>query len=198
MLLVNSKHCFNELGGAEALWEHIPRSHRRAFANFNEDPAFPNVGIFWQDGVANTAIESHRHAMQTTAAPTTTAPPPSLPDVDGLDPWITPNADFYRIDTALSVPMVDPEAWSLSVEGLVKNPYRLTFNDLLAMDLIERTVTLCCVSNEVGGSLVGNATWTGVPLQDVLGPAEPLPGGEQVMARSAAAVIDRQTEGVTE
>ncbi|MEE2767660.1 MAG: molybdopterin-dependent oxidoreductase [Actinomycetota bacterium] len=133
----------------------------------------------------NTA-SPRRTPSANSAPPTTEAAtvPPEVAEVANLSPYITPNETFYRIDTALSVPMVDPEAWSLSVEGLVKNPYRLTFNDLLAMDLIERTVTLCCVSNEVGGSLVGNATWTGVPLQDVLSPAEPLLNAAQVMAQS--------------
>ena len=122
----------------------------------------------------------------TTTDPTTTNPssPTRTIEATGLSPYLTPNEIFYRIDTALSVPMIDPATWSLSIEGLVAEPYRLGFDDLLTMDLVEHTVTLCCVSNEVGGSLVGNATWTGVPLEKVLQRARPLPHAEQVMARS--------------
>ena len=122
----------------------------------------------------------------TTISPTSTNPsqPMGTVEVPGLSPYLTPNEIFYRIDTALSVPMVDPATWSLSIEGLVEEPYRLGLDDLLTMDLAEHTVTLCCVSNEVGGPLVGNATWTGVPLENVLQRARPLPHAEQVMARS--------------
>ena len=122
----------------------------------------------------------------TTTGPTTANPssPTRTVETTGLSPYLTPNEIFYRIDTALSVPMVDPATWSLSIEGLVEEPYRLGFDDLLRMDLVEHTVTLCCVSNEVGGPLVGNATWTGVPLEIVLQRARPLPRAEQIMARS--------------
>ena len=125
--------------------------------------------------------------LPATTTGTTTANPSSptrMVEATGLSPYLTPNEIFYRIDTALSVPMVDPATWSLSIEGLVEEPYRLGLNDLLSMDLVEHTVTLCCVSNEVGGPLVGNAAWTGVPLEKVLQRARPLPHAEQVMARS--------------
>ncbi len=122
----------------------------------------------------------------TTTGPISTNPSSATRTIaaTGLSPYLTPNEIFYRIDTALSVPMIDPATWSLSIEGLVAEPYRLGFDDLLTMDLVEHTITLCCVSNEVGGSLVGNATWTGVPLKTVLQRARPLPHAEQVMARS--------------
>ena len=125
--------------------------------------------------------------LPATTTGTTTANPSSptrMVEATGLSPYLTPNEIFYRIDTALSVPMVDPAIWSLSIEGLVEDPYRLVLDDLLSMDLVEHTVTLCCVSNEVGGPLVGNATWTGVSLEKVLQLARPLPHAEQVMARS--------------
>jgi len=125
--------------------------------------------------------------LPATTTGTTTANPSSptrMIEATGLSPYLTPNESFYRIDTALSVPMVDPATWSVSIEGLVEDPYRLSLDDLLSMDLVEHTVTLCCVSNEVGGPLVGNATWTGVPLEKVLQRARPLPHAEQVMARS--------------
>jgi DMSO/TMAO reductase YedYZ molybdopterin-dependent catalytic subunit len=105
-------------------------------------------------------------------------------EVEGLDPLITPNEDFYRIDTALVVPRVDVEGWSLEVTGMVDQPYRLTFEELLAMPMVERYVTLACVSNEVGGHLVGNALWLGVPLRDVLGRAGVQVGATQIVGRA--------------
>lgn len=122
--------------------------------------------------------------LTATTNATSTSSPGKIVNTPGLSPYLTPNEFFYRIDTALSVPMVDSKTWSLSIEGLVEKPYQLNFDDLLDMDLVENTVTLCCVSNEVGGSLVGNAVWTGVPLSRVLEQARPLPNAEQVMARS--------------
>lgn len=71
------------------------------------------------------------------------------------------NDSFYRIDTALVVPDVDPGDWRLSITGLVDTPLSFSFDDLLARGLVERRITLTCVSNEVGGDLVGNATWLG-------------------------------------
>jgi len=88
--------------------------------------------------------------------------------VDGLEPFVTSNTSFYRIDTALSVPQLDPDAWSLRVHGMVEQEVTLSYEDLLSEDLIETAVTLCCVSNTVGGDLVGNAVWTGWPIRELL------------------------------
>ena len=88
--------------------------------------------------------------------------------VEGMTPFITPNNDFYRIDTALAVPQITAESWRLKIHGMVDNELELTFDDLLSRRVVERDVTLACVSNEVGGKLIGNATWLGVPLADVL------------------------------
>ena len=105
--------------------------------------------------------------------------------IDGLSTVITPNETFYRIDTAfLSVPRVDLQDWTLSIEGRVDRPYSLNYFDLLDMPMIERDVTLSCVSNEVGGDLVGNARWVGVPLADILDRAGVQDGAEQLVGRS--------------
>jgi DMSO/TMAO reductase YedYZ molybdopterin-dependent catalytic subunit len=104
--------------------------------------------------------------------------------VPGLSPVLTPNQDFYRIDTAFSVPRVDIQQWTLSVQGMVDRPYSIDYFDLLEMDMIESDVTLSCVSNEVGGDLVGNARWLGVPLAEILDRAGVQPGGEQLVGRS--------------
>ena len=107
----------------------------------------------------------------------------SLP-VRGVTPLITRNADFYRIDTALSVPRVDTGTWTLRVDGRVERPLRLTLDDLLAMRQYEADITMQCVSNEVGGDLVGTARWQGVLLSDLLARAQVRAGADQVVGRS--------------
>ncbi|MFT6762184.1 MAG: DMSO/TMAO reductase YedYZ molybdopterin-dependent catalytic subunit [Candidatus Aldehydirespiratoraceae bacterium] len=104
--------------------------------------------------------------------------------VDGIESFVVPNDQFYRIDTALVVPQVDPDTWKLSISGMVDNPIELDFADLLEMPQMERQITLSCVSNPVGGDLVGNALWQGVSLRDVLNEAGIQPGAEQVVSRS--------------
>lgn len=102
----------------------------------------------------------------------------------GLTPIVVPNNAFYRIDTALVVPRVDPASWTLRIEGMVDRPITFGYDDLLAMDLVEEHVTIACVSNEVGGRLVGNARWTGVPLTELLDRAGVMAGAGQVVGRS--------------
>lgn len=102
----------------------------------------------------------------------------------GLAPLITPNDTFYRIDTALVVPQVDPAEWRLRITGMVDDPFEITFDELLDRPLVEETVTLSCVSNEVGGALVGNAVWLGTPLRDILADAGVKNGATQLVGRS--------------
>jgi DMSO/TMAO reductase YedYZ molybdopterin-dependent catalytic subunit len=104
--------------------------------------------------------------------------------VDGVEPWRTPNGVFYRIDTALVVPTVDPTEWRLRVHGMVERELVLTFQDLLDRELTEDWVTLCCVSNEVGGDLIGNAWWSGVRVADVLAEAGVHPDADAVLQTS--------------
>jgi len=115
------------------------------------------------------------------AAPVPAGAELSLPD---LASYVTGNDVFYRIDTALVVPRVDPETWQLRIGGRVRRPYTIDFAGLLSRPMIERYVTLACVSNEVGGSLVGNARWLGVPVAELLAEAGPEPGADQVVSRS--------------
>ncbi|MEV0095865.1 molybdopterin-dependent oxidoreductase [Streptomyces sp. NPDC050738] len=117
--------------------------------------------------------------------------------VKGVSPFMTPNGDFYRVDTALVVPKVDAGTWSLRIHGKgVTRELKVSFADLLRMPLIERNITLTCVSNEVGGPYVGNARWIGVRLADLLescGVRPPSKGGpaDQLVARS----VDGMTIG---
>jgi DMSO/TMAO reductase YedYZ molybdopterin-dependent catalytic subunit len=128
-------------------------------------------------------------ARQAVDLPVPVDPAPPVPGgadlgLTDLASYVTSNDDFYRIDTALVVPQVDPETWELRIHGRVRNPYTITFAELLARPMVERYVTLACVSNEVGGDLIGNARWLGVPVGELLAAARPEPGADQVVSRS--------------
>ncbi len=131
-------------------------------------------------------IEEIRRAIRIPRPVRRAPPPPAGADLDipGLAPLYVPNDRFYRIDTALIVPQIDPAGWSLTVRGLVDRPFRLTYAELMALPQIEADITLACVSNEVGGDLVGNARWQGVPLAALLERAGLRRGATQVLGRS--------------
>jgi DMSO/TMAO reductase YedYZ molybdopterin-dependent catalytic subunit len=109
----------------------------------------------------------------------------------GVPPIVVGNLTFYRIDTALVVPAVEPDDWTLTVKGMVDDELVLSYQDLMEMPLIERYATLACVSNDVGDRLVGNALWTGVRLTDILDRAGVQDGADQLASRS----IDGWTAG---
>src|SRR4051794_14910342 len=122
------------------------------------------------------------------------APPadPALdPAIEGLTPLFVPNKDFYRIDTALRFPSADLTSWRLHVGGMVDRELELSYDDLVNRDLIERDITISCVSNDVGGDLVGNARWVGCRLDDLLAEAGIQSSADQVMGFS----IDGFTAG---
>ncbi|WP_329001082.1 molybdopterin-dependent oxidoreductase [Kribbella sp. NBC_00709] len=105
-------------------------------------------------------------------------------DVAGVSTFFTPNKSFYRVDTLLTVPKVDPRNWELRVHGMVDRELRLSLADLLDRHLIERDITLTCVSNEVGGPYVGNARWIGVPIAEILREAGVRAGADAVKSTS--------------
>nr|WP_109472106.1 molybdopterin-dependent oxidoreductase [Ornithinimicrobium cavernae] len=113
-----------------------------------------------------------------------TVPAGATQGVAGQTSYLTPNETFYRIDTAVTVPQVDPETWRLRVTGMVDREIELTFQDLLDAELVEALVTLTCVSNYVGGDLAGNAVWTGLPVREVLARAGVREGADMVLSRS--------------
>ncbi len=150
------------------------------------------VGVAAVSGVAGRALlEGGRLSappqVGTIPEPSATAPP--LPigsslDVPDLSPIVTPNRDFYRIDTALLVPRPDVDTWRLKVTGMVDRPFELTYDELVSLPLQEQYVTIACVSNEVGGGLVGNALWTGARLKDLLDRAGVQPEATQIVGRA--------------
>ena len=105
-------------------------------------------------------------------------------DIAGITPLITPNDDFFRIDTAFSVPKVDLATWRMDIKGNVRSPITLSYDDLLAMPQVEAPVTLACVSNRVGGTLIGTAVWQGVELRTLLDQVGVEPTGEQIVGTS--------------
>ncbi|MDN4615274.1 molybdopterin-dependent oxidoreductase [Leifsonia sp. F6_8S_P_1B] len=134
---------------------------------------------------ATSSIASVRKALRLPApAQRVTVPSGAELEVPGLTPLFTPNADFYRVDTALSIPAVDPANWRLRVGGLVEREVDLGFDDLLRLGVDEYAITLTCVSNEVGGSLTGTARWLGVPVRSVLALARPRRSADMVLSRS--------------
>jgi DMSO/TMAO reductase YedYZ molybdopterin-dependent catalytic subunit len=117
--------------------------------------------------------------------PAPTSPAPALAagvqlKIREITPFVTPLDDFYQVHTALILPQIEPADWKLRIHGRVANPMTLTFDDLLKRDLIERDITIACVSNEVGGDLAGHARWLGAPLKALLDEVRPEAGADQI------------------
>jgi DMSO/TMAO reductase YedYZ molybdopterin-dependent catalytic subunit len=104
--------------------------------------------------------------------------------VAGIAPWRSRNVGFYRIDTTIVPPAIRPSEWRLRVHGMVERELEISYRDLVARRLTEAWVTLCCVSNEVGGDLIGNAWWSGVPVRELLAEAGVHPGADAVKQTS--------------
>ncbi|MBR7838240.1 molybdopterin-dependent oxidoreductase [Actinospica durhamensis] len=136
-------------------------------------------------GAARAAVE-----LPEPASPLPEPPAGVHPGVPGLEPFFTPNtarggfAGFYRVDTALSIPQVDPKSWMLRIHGMVDRPFEISFEDLLRMPLEEHDLTLTCVSNPVGGPYCGNARWLGTPLTPLLRRAGVHAGADQILSTS--------------
>jgi DMSO/TMAO reductase YedYZ molybdopterin-dependent catalytic subunit len=132
-------------------------------------------------------------------------PAPALPagvnvGVKGMPAFLTPNADFYRIDTALSVPLLKAESWSLRIHGMVEKEITLTWAELVAGALVERDLTLMCVSNEVGGNLTSTARWIGLPIKPLLERAGVSKDADMVLSTSsdgftASTPVETLTDG---
>ncbi|MFC8716649.1 molybdopterin-dependent oxidoreductase [Kitasatospora sp. NPDC057198] len=144
-------------------------------------------------GIGGRALTERRYdvtaARDAVRLPAPAVPLPPLPaavhpNVPGLSPFTTPNADFYRVDTALTLPQIDPRDWTLRIHGLVDRPQLLSFDDLLREPLEELDHTLSCVSNEVGGPYAGTARWLGAALPALLRRAGVRAGADQLVGRS--------------
>ncbi|MEV8511187.1 molybdopterin-dependent oxidoreductase [Dactylosporangium sp. NPDC051484] len=139
-------------------------------------------------------VEADRAAIDLPSVPpdmVAPLPPQADAGLPDLAPFVTPNKDFYLIDTALVVPRLTSEDWKLRIHGRVEREVTIGYRELLKRPMIERYITLACVSNQVGGGLIGNAKWQGVRVADLLDEARPKPGADQVVSRS----IDGFTAG---
>jgi DMSO/TMAO reductase YedYZ molybdopterin-dependent catalytic subunit len=140
-------------------------------------------------GAAGRLVGSGRRAVETTRSllrlPVTRGTVPAGAQVaEAGTPWRVPNADFYRIDTAIVVPVVDPNDWELRIHGMVDREVRISYRQLVERRITEDWVTICCVSNEVGGDLIGNAWWSGVLVADLLAEAGVRPEADAVKQTS--------------
>jgi DMSO/TMAO reductase YedYZ molybdopterin-dependent catalytic subunit len=157
------------------------------------------AGVAAVAGLAGRLLAEHGAVTSARAAikipkPTVTAPglPPGVNlNIPGLSSFITPNNNFYRVDTAIVLPEVDPSSWQLRIHGMVSRELTITFDELLKRPLIQDYVTLCCVSDPVGGPYIGNALWVGASLTSLLREAGIKAGADQLMCTS----VDGFTSG---
>ncbi|MCW2736707.1 MAG: oxidoreductase [Nocardioides sp.] len=119
-------------------------------------------------GAGRRHVEVSRRLLRIPGVTRRQAPAATSLGLRGTAPWQTPNEDFYRIDTTIALPTIEPEEWSLRIHGLVDRELTLTYSDLVARRMTESWITLNCVSNEVGGGLIGNARWSGIRIADLL------------------------------
>lgn len=154
-------------GGAATDGTASPRPTRRAVLV----AAGAMAVVAAASGAVGQWIVTAKTRISNIVLPTATDKGPTLPDgldIDGISPFRTPNDEFYRVDINLTVPVVDQDSWTLTIDGDVDNELTITWDELLAMDMVERDITMTCVSNGVGGEYVGAARWLGVPLVDLL------------------------------
>ena len=157
------------------------------------------VGIAAAAGLAcrllaeRSSVASAQRALRIPKPTVSTAPLPAGVNlaVPGISPFVTSNAAFYRVDTAIVLPQVDPGSWQLRIHGMVDREMTITFDELLKRPLIEDYVTLCCVSNPVEGPYIGNALWLGTSLASLLREAGIKAGADQLMCTS----VDGFTSG---
>lgn len=135
-------------------------------------------------GSGRRAVEQSRALLRIPRVSEPAVPAGADLGIEGVPPWMTPVEDFYRIDTSLAPPAIEPGAWRLRVHGLVDRELDLGFDDLVARERTESWVTLNCVSNPVGGTLVGNAWWSGVRLADLLEEAGVQDGADALLQTS--------------
>ena len=169
-----------DLGGPEE-----DGTSRRGFLQLTAGVALGTVAV----GALGRVVGGRRSAVTDARAALALPKPPTLEPPAGVQaagapPWATPNDDFYRIDTALSVPLIQPKDWKLRIHGMVEREIEMTFDDLLKRKVIHKWVTLTCVSNEVGGDLIGNALWSGVLLKDLLAEAGPSKDADAIQSTS--------------
>ena len=135
-------------------------------------------------GSGRRRVEESRRLLRLSGVTPARVPGRALLGVEGISPWMTPAASFYRVHTAIVVPTIHPNDWTLRIHGMVDREVTLTYEALLARELTESWITLNCVSNPVGGSLIGNARWSGVRVAELLEMAGVHPDADAVLQTS--------------
>ncbi|SMX67402.1 MULTISPECIES: molybdopterin-dependent oxidoreductase [unclassified Brevibacterium] len=169
--------------------DNQPGTDRRAFFGLAAGLSAVGMAAIAAGQSASILARNAAGAVTKLVLPRPATSAPKIPagadfDIEGLTPIMTPNDDFYRIDTALIPPSVDAASWSLHIHGMVEDEVTITMAQLLELPLEEHRVSLTCVSNEVGGDLVGNATWLGYPVRELLKRAGPKKGADMVLSTS--------------
>jgi DMSO/TMAO reductase YedYZ molybdopterin-dependent catalytic subunit len=120
--------------------------------------------------VGRSGLEASRKAIGPIMPTVPAAPIPPGADfaADGSPTFITRNSDFYRVDVNLTLPQLRTADWRLRIHGMVAREITVNWAELISRPLIERPVTMTCVSNEVGGPYLSTANFTGVLLADIL------------------------------
>jgi DMSO/TMAO reductase YedYZ molybdopterin-dependent catalytic subunit len=180
---------YEAIQSAPAAAPRLPDPDRRRFlaasAGTTAAAALVGIGAGKLAGEKYT-VTSARSALRIPRPARLAATPAGLhPNIPGLEPFFTPNDSFYRVDTALVLPQVNPSAWKLRITGMVDRPVEITYEQLLRRPLEEHDMTLSCVSNPVGGPYVGNARWVGAQLAPLLREAGIHSGATQLLATSA-------------
>ena len=104
----------------------------------------------------------------------------------GTPPFITPNSEFYRVDTVvLKVPQLTTAEWQLRIHGMVDEEMTFGYADIRGMPLVERTITQVCVSNPVGGEYISTTKYAGVELRELLRRAGVRRGAQQLFSTSS-------------
>jgi DMSO/TMAO reductase YedYZ molybdopterin-dependent catalytic subunit len=175
---------YRQVGG-----DVTPLPDRRKFLQAASGTAAASLVTFGVSSwvAENRNVNSIVKGLKLPAPATPLAPLPSGTNfkIPGLSSFVTPNSSFYRVDTAIILPEIAPSTWQLRIHGMVTKEIVLNFDDLLKQPLIEDYVTLCCVSNWVGGPYVGNAKWLGVSLRSLLRQAGIKAGADQLFCRSS-------------
>jgi DMSO/TMAO reductase YedYZ molybdopterin-dependent catalytic subunit len=140
------------------------------------------LGRLWGSG--RRQVEASRRLLRLTGVSEPTVPASTKVGVEGITPWATPADDFYLIHTAIALPTIEPEEWRLRIHGMVDHEVTLSFQNLLSRERTEAWVTLNCVSNVVGGDLIGNAWWSGVRLASILREVGVSPDADAVLQTS--------------
>jgi DMSO/TMAO reductase YedYZ molybdopterin-dependent catalytic subunit len=149
------------------------------------------AGVVVSRLASSVAGDRKTFALPAVARPAPPVPPAVQPPGVALPSFVTSNADFYRIDTALSVPQLSREDWQLRIHGMVDREVTYRFADLDRFEAVADVVTLTCVSNPVGGDLISTAEWTGYRVRDLLAEAGVQAGADMVLSTS----IDGFTAG---